>query len=396
MGYSRNILLLYVYSILIKRVSMPIIILYFLLNHLKFSQIGILAAFMSIISLITEVHGGIFTDMHGKKISLALHSLFGALTMFFYLIGNSFSYFLIASIMYGLAAAFITGTKNALLYDTLSQMGIASEFKKYNGKLLMYSYGVNALILLGIPVVYSYNVKLPFLIGILFFIASLIIALFFIEPPLTRKSKASFAAYNLGLSESVKEISSNKCLFSALLLSMVTASFIFMSAEFNQPLLKISGLAVIYFGVVYAAMRVLTGVGGIAAHKLGKYFKYERLLLFGMIGILISFLGFSQGYGWLLVLSVLVVSFAEGLNRITLEDEINKNIKSSNRTTILSISSLSGSLFKAVLVFFFGFVADSAGIQGMFTYVVIAFAICALLALWLKNAIEKSQNYIKY
>ena len=115
-----------------------------------------------------------------------------------------------------------------------------------------------------------------------------------------------------------------------------------------------------------------------------------------MIGILISFLGFSQGYGWLLVLSVLVVSFAEGLNRITLEDEINKNIKSSNRTTILSISSLSESLFKAVLVFFFGFVADSAGIQGMFTYVVIAFAICALLALWLKNAIEKSQNYIKY
>ena len=82
-NYYRNIPLLYLYSILIKRVSMPIIVLYFLLNNLNFTQIGILAAVMSIVALSTEVHGGVFADLHGKKTSLILGSVMGALTMFF-------------------------------------------------------------------------------------------------------------------------------------------------------------------------------------------------------------------------------------------------------------------------------------------------------------------------
>ena len=130
-NYSRNIPLLYIYGVLIKRVSQPIIIIFFLLNNLNFTQIGILAAVNSIIHLSTEVHGGIFADIHGKKLSLILHSIFGALTMLFYFIGNTFAWFLLASVMYGLAGAFITGTRNALLYDTLIKLKRTSEFKKF-------------------------------------------------------------------------------------------------------------------------------------------------------------------------------------------------------------------------------------------------------------------------
>ena len=169
MNFYRNIPLLYIYSIFIKRVSMPIMILYFLLNNLNFTQIGILAAVTSIIHLSTEIHGGIFSDLHGKKTSLILHSIFGTLTMFFYWIGDSFTYFLIASIMYGIAGSFISGTRNALLYDTLTQLNETPKFKKYNGKILLYSHIVNAIFLLIIPIIYNENSKLPFIIGIFFF-----------------------------------------------------------------------------------------------------------------------------------------------------------------------------------------------------------------------------------
>ena len=93
---------------------MPIIVLYFFFNNLSFTQIGILAAVISVISMATEVHGGIFADIHGKKTSLILHSVFGTLTMLFYFVGDSFSWFLLASVMYGIAGAFISGTRNAL------------------------------------------------------------------------------------------------------------------------------------------------------------------------------------------------------------------------------------------------------------------------------------------
>ncbi len=369
-SYHRNIPLLYIYSILIKRVSMPIIILYFLLNNLNFTQIGILAAAMSVTTLSTEIHGGIFTDLHGKKISLIIASLLGALTMFLYYIGNTFEYFLVASFVYGLSGAFISGTRNALLYDTLLRLGRASEFKKFNGRQLLYSHSVNAVILLLIPLVYVIDPKLPFLIGILFFTGSLITALLFIEPPVKGARNSS---YNKRLMESFREISLNKQLFSALLLSTVTAAFVWMGSQFIQPLLLISGLEVIYFGVIYALMRAIMGLGGEFTHRLEGFLKFKHLLLLGSGIILASFLGFSHGFGAIIILSVLLMKFAEGLNRITLEDRMNRSIRSANRTAVLSISNLSKELFSAAIILILGITADLVGVQGMFSFAAIAF-----------------------
>lgn len=360
---------------------MPIIILYFLLNNLNFTQIGILAAVMSIIQFSTEVHGGIFADIHGKKTSLILHSIFGTLTMLFYFIGNSFYWFLVASVMYGIAGAFITGTRNALLYDTLTKLERTSEFKKFNGKVLFYSHIVNALVLLAIPFIYTFNTKLPFLIGIGFFLVSLITAFFFIEPPITKKSKITLSMYNLKFLETLKEIKLSKKLLSALILTMLTTAFVFMGSEFIQPLLKISGLQVIYFGIVYALMRAIMGLGGLITHKLEKYFALEKLLFLGIIGILISFLGFSIGTGIIIILAVLLLKLSEGLNRIVLEDEMNKNVKSDNRTTVLSVSSLSEGLLTACLVFVFGVTADLVGVQNMFNYALGLFIIIIVVTL---------------
>ncbi len=380
-NYQRNIPVLYLYSIFIKRVSLPVTVLYFLLNNLSFTEIGILAAVMSIVHVSTEIHGGIFADIHGKKTSLILHSVFGTLTMFFYFVGDSFFWFLLASVMYGISGSFISGTRNALLYDTLRKLGRTSEFKKFNGKVLLYSHAVNALVLLPIPVMYIINPKLPFLIGIGFFLVSLMLAFFFTEPPLTRKSETGLAMYNVRFMEALKEIRLSKKLFSAILLAMLTASFVFMGSEFVQPLLRISGLQIVYFGVVYALMRGFMGFGGSVTHRLEKHFTTERLLLIGIAGMMVSFTGFSFGAGAVIVLAVLLLKLSEGFNRIILEDEINRNIRSENRTTILSMSSLSQALSSAGLVFVFGIMADLAGVQDMFVYALGLFMIAAVLAM---------------
>ncbi len=379
-NYYRNIPLLYIYSVLIKRVSMPIIVIYFLLNNLNFTQIGILVAVTYIIQVSTEIHGGIFADLHGRKLSLLISSLFGFLTMLFYFIGDSFVYFFIASVMYGISGAFITGTRPSLLYSTLEKLNKTHNFKKYNGKMLFYSHLFNALVLLLIPVLYTYNVKLPFLIGMLFFIGSFITALFFIEPAKTEKQEKSFSTYNKRLSNSLKEIHANKKLLSTLFMIMATSAFVFMSSPFIQPLLQISGLAIIYFGVVYALMRAIMGLAGIITHKLERYFKTGSLLFIGLALITLSLFGFSYGFGLIIISSVLLLKFSEGLNRILLEDDVNKNIKSTNRTTILSISSLSKTLFASVLVFIFGITADLVGVQAMFVYVIVVFLVCAIPA----------------
>ena len=154
-----------------------------------------------------------------------------------------------------------------------------------------------------------------------------------------------------------------------------------MSSEFTQPLLKISGLNVIYFGVIYALMRMFMGIGGIITHRLEKYFSLEYLLFIGASIIIISFFGFAYTAGILIIGSAILLSFGEGFNRIILEDEINKNIKSSNRTTILSISSLSKQLFNSILVFGFGVMADVIGVQQIYYFVAAIFAVCIVAAI---------------
>ncbi|NQU98625.1 MFS transporter [Candidatus Woesearchaeota archaeon] len=378
LNFHRNIPLLYIYSILIKRVSMPIIILYFLLNNLNYTQIGILAAVMAVTTMITEIHGGIFADLYGKKYSLMLHSFFGMMCMFFYFIGDSFYYFVVASFMYGLAGTFITGTRNALLYDTLLQTNDTSSFKKYNGRMLLYSHLVNALVLLVIPVIYTYNVKFPFLIGIAFYIASFIVAYYFIEPPIA-KTNRRFSDYNRKFVAAVKEIVfSKKALFALLMMTVVYAS-LYMSSEYTQPLLLISGLQVIYFGIVYTLMRALMGFGGWFTHKLEKYFSNTSLLIAGSGFIVLAFLGHWLGAGIVIIIAILLKKFFEGLTRIILEEDINKNIKSENRTTILSISSLVRNLLTALLVLSFGTLADFIGVQKIFGYAIIAFIVLILI-----------------
>lgn len=363
MSYARNISLLYIYNILIKRVSEPIIILYYLLQHLSYTQIGILAAVTAFITLLTEIPGGMFADVKGKKSSLILSALFGLITMFILFVGNSFEIFLIAAVAYGFSGTFITGTRAALLFDTLKKLKRTVEFKKYNGRLLFYSHFFNALILIPIPFIYSINEKLPFLIGMFFFVGAIIMAYLMKEPREDTKQN-----YLQTFKNAVKE-SKNPNIMMFLLLIMVTASFIFIASKFIQPMLQISGLEVIYFGIIYALMRMLTGTGGFFVHRF-----HKMGLWFGIILLAIGILGLSLGAGVIIILAILLVKFAEGYNRIYLDDKINQSIKSS-RTTILSISNFLKNLFYGILIFIFGMVADVTGVQPMFIYVLIAFLI---------------------
>ncbi len=401
-AYERNIVLMNIYSVLIKRVSMPIIILYFLFNSLSFTEIGILASVMVTVALVLEIPGGIYADLRGRKASLLICSFFSLLTMLLYFLGDSFAYFLIASVAYGIAGAFISGTRESLLYDTLKKIKKASQFKKYNGRNLFYSHFFNALILLAIPVVYSYSHKLPFLIGIVFFAASFITALFLTEPRNTASKKAehSIKNYKIKFSTSFRDILSNRLLLALLLFGSVTAAFIYSASEFIQPLLKISGLQIIYFGIIYALMRAVMGLAGIFTHRFEKYMNLGSLLIFGAALVLISLAGLSYGAGLVIIISILILKFSEGFTRVLLDDEMNRRIKSANgnRTTVLSISNLSDSLFNALLVLLFGILADKNGVQGMFVFACALFFILALASLlYVKSsqssAVKKQKHF---
>lgn len=390
-NFALNIPLIYAYSVLIKRVSMPIIVIYFLSYNLSFTQIGLLATVMALINFSTNIHGGIYTDLNGTKKAMAISAILGLLTMFFYWIGSSFEVFLLASVCYGFSGTFIGGTRNALLYETLRVLKKPGEFKKYNGRQLLYSHLINAAILLAIPVLYVFDKKLPFLIGMAFFAAAFLLTLFLNEPRV-HKVKKNLGEYNKRLIEAFKEVFSKKRVLFAVLLSAITYSMILTSSEYNQPVLNIAGLPVILFGAVYSLKRVTMALSGDLPHRIEKKLGPKKMFWSAIIVVLLGLTMYSFTSGILLIIAVLLMSFAEGFNRVVMEDEVNQNIGSKNRTTILSITNASSSALNAVLVLLAGIAADALGVQQMFLLALIAFAVITGVTYFLSASVWKTKE----
>jgi MFS family permease len=375
---ERNIPLLYVYSISVKRIVMPFLILYYLFFELTFTQIGIIGAATGITAMLLEVQGGLFADKYGRKSSMFLGGIFGFLTFVFLYFGNSFWPFLIAGILYGISGSFLSGTRQSILYDTLKNLKREKEFKKYSGRMILYPHVTNALFLLIAPLIYAYNSKLPFAIMIGFYVVTMVSALMMIEPKI---KKEKHNGYRNAFKKAILEIKRSPVVLSVILMSTISSAFIWTSADYTQPLLEITSLDIIYFGVVYAAFRIVMGLSAELVHRVEKKINNVQGIFIGLIMILISFVIFYLTQSiWLMVLGQILIRAASGWNRVYIGEEINQRIKPSQRTTILSIESLIQSLLAAILGVTFGVLADAYGVQAMYAFVIGSFLILATWA----------------
>jgi len=354
---------------------MPIIVLYFLLNNLNLFEVAILASIAAIIGLLLEIPAGAITDKYGKKSAMILVGFFSLGMMIFYFIGNSFEEFIIASIFLGLWSAFTSGAREALLFDTLVELKRKIEFKQIFGKTIFYSHIGNAVLLLAVPVIYSFDVKLPFLIGIIFSAAIIFLGTLIKEPRIETEKD------HLYISSSIKEILSKKKILFILVLMMVSFASLFAFSEFKQPLLVIAGIDIIYFGVIYATIRALSGLGGMIPHKINKKKTAKIIDIIGVLLILFSFLFFFFNTGVTIITGILLISLSEGIIRVSMYDTLNNIISSANRTTILSIASVLQQAYKAVIVLIMGYLADLIGLTQMFFPATIIFIIAIFLTL---------------
>ena len=378
MSLERNIPLLYAYSFLIKRVSMPIIVLYFLLHQLSLTQVGLLAGVMSLISVLTEVHGGVFADVYGGRASFLFHAVFGFFTMLFYFVGDSFWWFFVASMFYGLAGAFITGTREAFLWESLAALKRRNDFKKVNGRVVFSSHVLNSFVLLVVPVLYLWSVKAPFVLGMLFFAGAIVCAFFLVDPP----RRVHHTSTNGHILSSFRDVLDSKVLFPLLLLAFGSSVYV-VSSHFFQPLFVLGSVPVVLFGVVFAGMRIVEGTGALFAHLLERYFSNRSLLLSLFFLFSLLLFSFSQSIGFFVAILIIVFSSVKGVYRVVADDELNKGIHSKRRTTIFSIANLTSSLLVGVFSFMIGILADNIGLREAFLVAsVFCFFVLVVLILW--------------
>lgn len=128
----------------------PVAILYF--AHVT----GSYALGMSIFSVayvssaIFEVPTGIVSDLVGRKKTTLLGALCAVLCVIFYALGGSYWVLMLGSLFQGLSRAFYSGNNDALLHDTLREIGKENEYHTYLGKTgSMFQFALAVAAVLG-------------------------------------------------------------------------------------------------------------------------------------------------------------------------------------------------------------------------------------------------------
>lgn len=355
---EQNIPKLYLFQILRGAMfSVPVMVLFWQDNGLNLTQIMVLQSVFAILMVILEVPTGYFADLYGRKISLSISTITLIMGISIYSIGSCFMHFLIAEIILGVSNAFSSGTTSALLYDTLKNLNRENEYKKLWGKTT--SCGLITLAITGIVggFISQIDLRYTLILSIPFFILMIPVVLSTVEPE--RYKRIIKKGYVKEILKLVKTILvENRKLKWIIIYSGIIFAFGQSALWLYQPYFELSGLNVIYFGVVFASFHIVSALSSNYAHrienKLGN--KYSLLMMIFLIAT--SYLLMSSFVFLFSFTFCFIQQFVRGFKSIVITDYINNLVGSDIRATILSIESLVCKLLYAMVIPIIGYIAD--------------------------------------
>jgi len=351
--------------------------LFLLSKGFTMSQFFIIGSVTALVSLVTEVPTGAFSDRISRKWSLIISSLIALPVTLTVILSDSFIVVLMALAIGGVASSFISGTDISILYDTLKSLKKEKEFKKVNGKMRWYGAlsGAIAGILGGFLA--QQNLSYPWWAAFFVGFPVLLIQIFVKEPPFYKDSKEN-ESYLLHLKKSLKISFKEKASYFVLYGSII---WLFFGLAFWlwQPYLKLTGLPITLFGFFYAVERIVSGYSAKQAHKVEEKIGMRASLLLIPLVLALSFILESQfvvifGFSFIFLQSI-----SSGYFWTVLDDYINTRIPSSKRATVLSIKNMLNSLMYAILAPLMGYLIDLYSLQTGFLLMGVLLTLVSLI-----------------
>jgi hypothetical protein len=357
---KNNIQFAYILSFL-SELYFPIVAwLFFYLRYFDFKQIAILTAVHVITSNLFEIPTGAFADLFGRKKAIFLAFFICSFVMISYPFTNNFWVFLVLEIIGGITNALLSGSLEALVYDTLKAAGEESRFSKVIANMSSLSWiGLFCSALLG-GQLYQRWFGLPWVFQGIFFALAAGIALKLSEPDIdTRKYRLinMFTQNILGF----KELFRNKKISQTTTVFIIIGSGYFIAGK----ILGVSqsreyGMNPESTGILFAIGYIITAIASQAFPKLKSWLGAKTLLLSVVTVLIVSFIfakfvGLALGY--LLIISRISTSTIFGNISSGI---LNPLLESKNRATSLSTFALMTQLPYVLLSYTIGGFLDKS------------------------------------
>jgi len=335
-------------------------------NGIPVSQITILDVFWAVAAFALEVPTGALADRWSRKYMLVLSSLFASLGLLTYSLSRTFLLFALATIFMAMRNSFSSGTANALLFDTLKNIGKEDDFEKILGRVKLL--GIISVSLAGIFGAYlaSLNIRLPFVISIFTSLVAALIALTFEEPRIHTSTE------EVKIFEHIKQAGKYflthpviKFLFLYLIFMDIAISYL---DEYDQLYLTEISFPLSFFGVWIGARRCLSGFGGLFAEKL-KNKSSAHLKSIALLAMLVSLVVVSAGNKYAGLVAFLLIFLIWGVSEVLISGELHSQVESYRRATIESLIVFFGVIIDIPARLGFGYISEAFGIRTGYLYV---------------------------
>ena len=127
---KNNIYLAYILTFLSECYWPSVAALFFYLRYFSFAEIATLWAIQMAASNLFEIPTGAFADIVGRKTSVILSFVIGAISLLIFPFTTAFPVFVGLEILKGLANALYSGSMEALVYDSLKESGEEKNYPK--------------------------------------------------------------------------------------------------------------------------------------------------------------------------------------------------------------------------------------------------------------------------
>jgi len=323
------------------------------LKYISLTQVAIIDIAILISALILELPTGALADLIGRKKSICISFFVSGLAYFLFAYADSFYWFLIAGLGFGLGDALLSGSLEALVFDTLKQNKKEHTFSEVNNKnSLIFNYSIFVAIIVG-GLIFEKHYHLPsILTGASMIIAGLVSSRF-IEPDIDSE-KFTLKNYLLQTRMGFKELFKDKQ-------TRDISLFYILVGAFTWPIvLSFKNFALVDLGVSEKNIGFILAFVSIVAvqilHILIKKKVFEKMrVVFLLPAILLSiFLPLSYFYQVpSIIIMIFFVMIASSMRWNVLGRLSNQCYSSKNRATAISSLSMMISLaYIAVLIVF--------------------------------------------
>ena len=388
MNIKKQLRKLYLYELISGFQIVDAVWVVFLLQRgFSIVQVGIAEGVFHVVSMCCEIPSGMVADLIGRKRTLVLSGLVSAAGSLCMVLTNAFPMILVAMGLNALSYNLVSGSREALTYDSLLEAGAQEEYLRVSAiqeKLYLFVFAAANLFSV---VTVSLGYEKGYLISMVQGICCSIVALRLWEPG----------------RENTKQQEKNRNWTRILKKHVIESGRFFVTHGFAARRMLISGVAAAGYYIVFMLLQqhlveqglqakwigiplLLISFGGMAGASLGEKtgkVKIKFLLLAGGVleGVLIVFSGMPALPG-----CVLAAAFAHGISEmlaIRIGDENQKVFSSEVRATMVSVESMVYSVVMVVLSPVVGWLSEKFSISWAFGIlgIFVSFLVCILVLL---------------